>query len=147
MIIRTAVREPLPYHAVFLESTVSLNAHNSECIKMFHSLCDELPAGLRLNIKTVFPGMGVSIINIRRSWDRLIFIMGIPILVRLHLYIETVSRFLDWGTKTRKGFWGKSIVKLAGCVDLVRVGRNQDHSLRAMCTDAPVISSIVIPLC
>ena len=29
---------------------------------------------------------GVSIIKIRRSWDRLIFIMGIPILVRPSLY-------------------------------------------------------------
>ena len=40
-----------------------------------------------LNIKTVFSGMGFSIIKIRRSSDRLIFIMGIPILLRL-LYIE-----------------------------------------------------------
>ena len=28
----------------------------------------------------------------RRSWDRLIFIMGISILVRWHLYIETAPR-------------------------------------------------------
>ena len=33
--------------------------------------------------------MGIPIIKIRRSWDRLIFIMGIPLLVRWHLYIET----------------------------------------------------------
>ena len=44
---------------------------------------------LRLNIKTVFLGMGIPIIKIRRSSDRLIFIMGISILVRRHLYIET----------------------------------------------------------
>ena len=36
----------------------------------------------RLNIKTVFP-------RYRQSRDRLIFNMGIPILVRRHLYIET----------------------------------------------------------
>ena len=34
--------------------------------------------------------MGIHMLKIRRSWDRLIFIMGIPILVRRHLYIETV---------------------------------------------------------
>ena len=43
--------------------------------------------GPRLNIKTVFLCIGISMIKIRRSWDRLIFIMGIPILVRWHLYI------------------------------------------------------------
>ena len=42
-----------------------------------------------LNIKTIFPDMGISIIKIRQSWDCLIFIMGAPILVRRHLYIET----------------------------------------------------------
>ena len=34
-----------------------------------------------------FPGIGVPIIKTRQSWDHL-FIMGIPILVRWHLYIE-----------------------------------------------------------
>ena len=37
--------------------------------------------------KICFTGMGISIIKIRRSWDRLIFIMGIPILI-IHLYLE-----------------------------------------------------------
>ena len=45
--------------------------------------------GPHVNIKMVFPDMGISIIKIRRSWDRLIFIMGIHILVRQHLHIET----------------------------------------------------------
>ena len=36
-----------------------------------------------------FPGMGIPMLKIRRSWDRLIFNMRIPILVRRHLYIET----------------------------------------------------------
>ena len=43
-----------------------------------------------LNIKTVFPGIGISIIKMRRSSDRLIFIMGISILVKQHLHV--VSR-------------------------------------------------------
>ena len=33
--------------------------------------------------------MGISMLKIRRSRDRLIFNMGIPILMRWHLYIET----------------------------------------------------------
>ena len=41
-----------------------------------------------LNIKTVFPGIGIPIIKMRRLWDRLIFKTGIHILVRWHLYIE-----------------------------------------------------------
>ena len=36
--------------------------------------------------------MGIPMLKIRRSQDRLIFNMGIPILVRRHLYIETVPR-------------------------------------------------------
>ena len=36
-----------------------------------------------------FPGMGIPMLKIRRSWDCLIFNMGIPILARRHLYIET----------------------------------------------------------
>ena len=35
------------------------------------------------------PGIGIPIIRIRRSLDRLIFIMGITVLVRHQLYIET----------------------------------------------------------
>ena len=52
-------------------------------------------SGTCLNIKTVFTGIGISIIKIRWSWDRLIFIMGTPILVRWCLYIETCPRYLQ----------------------------------------------------
>ena len=41
------------------------------------------------NQNPVFPGMGIPMLKIRWSRDRLIFNMGIPILVRQHLYIET----------------------------------------------------------
>ena len=44
-----------------------------------------------LNIKTVPPGVGISIIKIRWSWDHLLFITGIHILLRQHLYIKTVT--------------------------------------------------------
>ena len=46
--------------------------------------------GPRLNM--FFPGMGIPMLKIRRSWDRLIFNMGIPKLVRRHLYIEMAPR-------------------------------------------------------
>ena len=39
-----------------------------------------------------FPGMGIFIIKIRRSWDCLIFMMGIPKVVKQHLYIEMAPR-------------------------------------------------------
>ena len=45
---------------------------------------------LCFDIKTIFPGMRLSILKIRLSWDRLIFTMGIPILVRQHDYFEMV---------------------------------------------------------
>ena len=45
--------------------------------------------GPYLNINTVVPGMGCSMLKIKRSWDRLIFNMGIPLLARRYLYIET----------------------------------------------------------
>ena len=51
--------------------------------------------GPRLNIKTVFPCMGISMLKIRRSRDRLIFNIGIPILVRRHLYNETAPSGLE----------------------------------------------------
>ena len=40
----------------------------------------------RTNIKIVFAGMKISIIKIRRSWNRALYIMEIPIPVRRHLY-------------------------------------------------------------
>ena len=40
-------------------------------------------------ISTVFPSMGIPMLKMRRSRDHLIFNMGIPILVRWHLDIES----------------------------------------------------------
>ena len=52
----------------------------------------------RLSIKTVFPrGMGIPMLMIRRSPDRLIFNMGIPILIRRHFYIETAPWLMTFG--------------------------------------------------
>ena len=58
----------------------------------------ETPPGSRLNTKTVFPPgsfpcMGIPILKIKRSRDRLILNMWIPILlIWQHLYIETAPR-------------------------------------------------------
>ena len=41
--------------------------------------------------KLIFRGIKVVIIKIRRPWDRPIFIMGIPILVRRYLRIKTAT--------------------------------------------------------
>ena len=46
--------------------------------------------GLVLILRLSFQ-VWIPIIKIRWSWDYLIFIMGIPILVRQHLFIETAS--------------------------------------------------------
>ena len=44
--------------------------------------------------------MGIPMLKIRRSRDRLIFNMGIPTLVRRHLYIETAPWF-QWVTSSK----------------------------------------------
>ena len=49
----------------------------------------------RFNIKTIFPRHGIPMLKIRRSWGRLIFNMGIPILERWHLYIDTAPRVIE----------------------------------------------------
>ena len=59
-----------------------------ECVLEGYPIMQE-PPGPRLNIKTVFIRFGIHMLKIRRSRDRLILNMGIPILVRLHIYIET----------------------------------------------------------
>ena len=46
------------------------------------------PVGPVSTIKPCFPGMWISIIKIRQSWDCLTFMMWIPTLLRWHLYNE-----------------------------------------------------------
>ena len=43
--------------------------------------------------RVTFPGMGIPMLKIRRSRDRLIFNIGIPIPVKKHLYIETAPSY------------------------------------------------------
>ena len=58
----------------------------------------------RLNIKTVLPGMDIPITKMLRSSDRLIIIMGIYILVRRHIYVETTHGSSLKGEKTSFNF-------------------------------------------
>ena len=46
-------------------------------------------------IRPCFTGILISTIKIKRSWDRLIFIMGISVLVRRYFHIETVPKCHD----------------------------------------------------
>ena len=61
------------------------------------SKCRDISPEPRLNTKTVFL-VWISILKIRLSHGRLIFVIGIPILVRRHINIETAPRF-------RRFFW------------------------------------------
>ena len=72
--------------------------------------------GPRLNIKTVFPRYGIHMLKIRRSRDRLIFNMGIPILVRRHLYIETVPSIHALQLIQRQWFSLYSLPNMINCL-------------------------------
>ena len=79
--------------ALISESTVLTKDLNYWCSRECKAKKSRTPYR-SINIKTVFPGIRVSIMKIKRSWDRLIFIMGISLLVRRHIYIETIPRWL-----------------------------------------------------
>ena len=83
-------------------------------LRMAQPQCHDLSetSRARFNIKTVFLGMGIPMLKIRRSQDHLIFNMGMPILVRQHLYIEMAPR-TQWN---HWGFFDQSQCSLAtGC--------------------------------
>ena len=72
-----------------LLSPKTTNIFTSPCLNRISIILQKEPPGPCLNIKTVLPRYEIPMLKMRRSWDRLIFNMGIPILVRKHLYIET----------------------------------------------------------
>ena len=73
-------------HSQFL----NLIQYSLKCVYMLieFKLIDRILSGPCLIIKKVFPGMGIPMLKIRQPQDHLISNMGIPILVRWHLYIE-----------------------------------------------------------
>ena len=64
-----------------------------------------------------FPGMGIPMLKVRRSQDHLIFKMGIPILVRWHLYIEMAP----WVSCHRNGLGPFSACMSACCLTNIRI--------------------------
>ena len=64
---------------------LSINAMPNALTQNPASIMDQqgkVLAGPRHNIQTLFSGIWITVIKIRRSWDHLIFIMGITILMR-----------------------------------------------------------------
>ena len=101
-------------------------------------------------IRMVFPGMGIPIIKIRWWWNCFTFIMGIPILVRRYLYINSL-----W---PRDAIWRhRSVLTLAQVwlvawrhqaitwtnVDLSSI-RSSDIHLRAISQEIPQPSVTII---
>ena len=77
------------------------NMHLNCRLPKWRTFCpegDELtqPAGPWFNIKSHLTGIGNPIVEIRRSYDHLISIMGFPIPVRWLLYIESGLRCHTW---------------------------------------------------
>ena len=70
-------------------------AHYITCINpattiaMMHGPTCQGYTGPHLNLKTIFPRMGIPLLKTRWSWVHLIFNIQIPILGRWYLYTET----------------------------------------------------------
>ena len=80
----------------FVMTSISVWTGNSEDTNLYFHM-EQMKtcvpeAGPRFNIKTVFPRYGIPMLKIRRSWDRLIFNMGIRILTSLFWNGSQVSR-------------------------------------------------------
>ena len=94
--------------------------------------------GSRLNIKIVFPMYGIPIFKMRRSGGHLIYKMGIPILVRRHLYIKTAPWCLPQsGTRQKYLRKHQSTLSLALCE-----GRHSPHNGLAIWRAFYAITSI-----
>ena len=87
---KTVVRSSYLHNGIsYTGKTTSLYWIRAQAVSLPFDLFISLSPGPRINIETVFPGMGFPMLKIRRSRNRLIFNMGIPMLVRRHLYIGT----------------------------------------------------------
>ena len=76
----------------------------SESLTTYFIICMTKPPG-HLNIKLNFLGIGIPIIKIRQSWDCLIFIMGISVLLIWHFNIETVCTFQGFSAPFSDILW------------------------------------------
>ena len=85
----------------------------------------DITLGLHLNIKTVFTGMAIPIMNIRRSSDHGIFIRVILILVRRpSLYWDGPQIPSDNGARA---FFMKTMLPQSACI-LLHIHRSWNHS-------------------
>ena len=100
------IRKTLPFYVavilcIYVDALGTRGSKSLTDIILFSRNTPAPEAGLRFNIKTVFSGMGISITQIRRSWEHVIFIMGIHILWRRYLCMEMGSKRLN--NLSRKG--------------------------------------------
>ena len=84
--LRVSLKLQLKWHTIYA-------AHVHHCLFCLRGSCFA-PRGPVSIWRPTFPGMGIPMLKMRRSGDRLIFNMGIHIPVRRNLYIETGLRFL-----------------------------------------------------
>ena len=67
-----------------------LTKYNTYLSYIVNAMAAEVPGPVSI-YRLCFPGMGIPMLKIRRLWDRLLFNMGIPMLVRQYLCIETAT--------------------------------------------------------
>ena len=84
-------------------SLTTMDRNGTSATKSFHA--DMVDTKPRQTLRPSFPGMGIPMLKIRLSRDSLIFNMGIPILVRKHLYIETAPWILTSPGKLQQYYW------------------------------------------
>ena len=102
-----------------------------------HAQWRGLPAGPCLNIKTIFPRIGIPMLKIRRSWDRLIFNMGIPIQVRRHHY--TAMFKIRWSQdRLIFNMWIPILVRRHHYTAMLKIRWSQDHLIFNMGIPIPV---------
>ena len=64
----------------------------------FSSTNTPMPSCVHFNIKTTFQCMLIPIVKIRRSWNRRIFIMGTPLLIRQH-HFTVIPPWYPWDAR------------------------------------------------
>ena len=94
--------------------------HNSTLVQVMAPHRKQPTTRAPSQYKTIFPGMGIPLLKIRQSRDHLILNMGIPILVRQHLNINTAPR--PWfninmlSYQCRKPHYGDKMVVRSMCL-------------------------------
>ena len=96
-----------------------------------------------------FQGMGIPMLKIRRSWDRLIFNMRIPILVRRYLNIQTHTPiYCHWG-RVELSIWQSSVHPISVRKSLWQPACVSDIDLLQMkiCNIHDSVKTVISPVC